>query len=167
MMYCPDTILDRAQSAVFMLRGQMGTGYTPPPAPWDTFTDDWTGFEWAQPWAEGMYQEGLTGGCQTSPLMYCPATQLPRVEASVFGLRMKYGVNYTPPAAMGTLFADFPSTDPSYWAIDWAEQAYLDGLLPACGTDTVSGKPMFCPNELVDRGWGAFLIVNAKNLPLP
>ncbi|HMV97053.1 MAG TPA: hypothetical protein PKE48_12195, partial [Anaerolineales bacterium] len=167
LMYCPDTILDRAQSAVFMLRGQMGTGYTLPPAPWDTFTDDWTGFEWAQPWAEGMYQEGLTGGCQTSPLMYCPATQLPRVEASVFGLRMKYGVNYTPPAATGTLFADFPATDPSYWAIDWAEQAYLDGLLPACGTDTVSGKPMFCPNELVDRGWGAFLIVNAKNLPLP
>lgn len=167
MMYCPDTILDRAQSAVFMLRGQIGSGYTPPAAPWTTFGDDWTGFEWAEPWAEGMYQEGLTQGCQSSPLMYCPATQLPRVEASVFGLRMKYGVNYTPPAASGTLFADFPSTDPSYWAIDWAEQAYLDGLLPACGTDSGTGKPMFCPSQLVDRGWGAYLIVKAKNLPLP
>ncbi len=167
LMFCPDTILDRAQSAVFMLRGQMGTGYTPPPAPWDTFGDDWTGFEWAQPWAEGMWQEGLTAGCQTSPLMYCPATQLPRVEASVFGLRMKYGMSYIPPTATGTLFADFPPADPSYWAIDWAEQAYLDGLLPACGTDSVSGKPMFCPNQLVDRGWGAYLIVQAKNLPLP
>ncbi|MBK9600600.1 MAG: hypothetical protein IPO36_01970 [Anaerolineales bacterium] len=129
--------------------------------------ESWVGFEWAQPWAEGMYQEGLTQGCQSNPLMYCPATQLPRVEASVFGLRMKYGVNYTPPAATGTLFADFPSTDPSYWAIDWAEQAYNDGLLPACGTDSGTGKPMFCPSQLVDRGWGAYLIVKAKNLPLP
>jgi hypothetical protein len=168
LMFCPDTILDRAQSAVFMLRGQMGLDYTPPAAPWNTFVNEsWVGFEWAQPWAEGMYQEGLTQGCQSNPLMYCPATQLPRVEASVFGLRMKYGVNYTPPAASGTLFADFPSTDPSYWAIDWAEQAYNDGLLPACGTDSATGKPMFCPSQLVDRGWGAYLIVKAKNLPLP
>ncbi|HMX75980.1 MAG TPA: SBBP repeat-containing protein, partial [Anaerolineales bacterium] len=168
LMFCPDLILDRAQSAVFMLRGQLGSGYTPPPAPWNTFlADSWVGFEYVQPWAEGMWQEGLTKGCQSDPLKYCPETQLPRVEASVFGLRMKYGVNYTPPAASGTLFADFPSTDPSYWAIDWAEQAYNDGLLPACGTDSATGKPMFCPSQLVDRGWGAYLIVKAKNLPLP
>ncbi len=165
LMYCPDTILDRAQSAVFMLRGQMGSTYSPPPAPWDTFADDWTGFEWAEPWAEGMWQEGLTAGCQPSPLMYCPATQLPRVEASVFGLRMKYGVNYTPPAGTGTLFADM--TDTSYWGIGWAEQAYRDGLLPACGADSGTGKPLFCPSELVDRAWGAYLIVKAKNIPLP
>ncbi|HNA55958.1 MAG TPA: hypothetical protein PLM13_16580, partial [Anaerolineales bacterium] len=165
LMYCPDTILDRAQSAVFMLRGQMGSTYSPPSAPWDTFADDWTGFEWAEPWAEGMWQEGLTAGCQPSPLMYCPATQLPRVEASVFGLRMKYGVNYTPPAGTGTLFADM--TDTSYWGIGWAEQAYQDGLLPACGTDSGTGKPLFCPSELLDRAWGAYLIVKAKNIPLP
>jgi hypothetical protein len=163
LMFCPDTILDRAQSAVFMLRGQLGSDYTPPSAPWNTFADNWIGFEWAQPWAEGMWQEGLTAGCQSNPLMYCPSTQLPRVEASVFGLRMKYGVNYSPPPATGTLFADM--TDTSYWGIGWAEQAYLDGLLPACGTQ--SSKPMFCPSELVNRGWGAYLIVKAKGLPTP
>jgi hypothetical protein len=168
MMFCPDTILDRAQSAVFMLRGQLGSGYTPPPAPWTNFVNEsWVGFEWAQGWAEGMYIEGLTSGCQTSPLMFCPANQLPRVEASIFGLKMKYGVSYLPPPASGTLFADFPPSDPSYWGIDWAEQAYLDGLLPACGTDSSTGKPMFCPGELVNRGWGAYLIVKAKNLPTP
>jgi hypothetical protein len=165
LMFCPNTILDRAQSAVFMLRGQFGSGYTPPPAPWDTFADNWSGFEWAEPWAEGMWQAGLTAGCQPSPLMYCPATQLPRVEASVFGLRMKYGVSYTPPPATGTLLADM--TDTSYWGAGWAEQAYRDGLLPACGIDGVSGKPLFCPSQLVDRGWGAYLIVKAKNLPVP
>ncbi len=147
LMYCPDTILDRAQSAVFMLRGQMGSTYSPPPAPWDTFTDDWTGFEWAEPWAEGMWQEGLTAGCQPSPLMYCPATQLPRVEASVFGLRMKYGVNYTPQAGTGTLFADM--TDTSYWGIGWAEQAYQDGC-PRLRHGSAQ-EPLFVPPNLWTR----------------
>ena len=166
LMFCPDTVLDRAQSAVFMMRGNLGSGYTPPPAPWDTFADDWTGFEWAEPWAEGMWQTGLTAGCQPSPLMYCPEAQLTRVEASVFGLRMKYGVGYAPPPATGTLFADL--TDTAYWGTSWAEQAYRDNLLPACGIDSVSGLPTFCSADLVDRAWGAYLVVQAKDLlPAP
>jgi lysozyme len=165
LMYCPDQVMDRAQSAVFMLRGQFGTGYAPPPEPWDTFADDWSASDisWAEKWAEGMWAEGLTAGCQTDPLMYCPRSELPRVEASVFGLRMKHGVGYSPPPATGTLFADM--TDVSYWGTKWAEQAYLDGLLPECGFQDTT--PLFCPDDLVDRGWGAYLIVNAKDLTLP
>ncbi|MGD8814829.1 MAG: hypothetical protein PVI78_10180, partial [Anaerolineales bacterium] len=143
----------------------LGVDYVPPPEPWDTFTDDWSlsDISWAEKWAEGMWVEGLTAGCLADPLMYCPRRELPRVEASVFGLRMMHGVDYTPPPASGTLFADM--TDTSYWGTKWAEQAYLDGLLPACGEQ--DGKPMFCPDELVDRGWGAYLIVQARDLPLP
>ncbi len=162
-MYCPDMVLNRAMSSVFMLRGNFGASYVPPPEPWNTFFDDWSPGVWAEKWAEGMWVEGLTAGCNASPLLYCPWDQLPRVQAAVFGLRMKYGVLYTPPAASGTLFADM--TDVGYWGTKWAEQAYLDGLLPDCGTS--GGKPMFCPNDLVDRAWGAYMIVKAKNLPLP
>ena len=43
-------------------------------------------------------------------------------------------------------------TDTGYWGTKWAEQAYLDGLIPACGTS--GGKPMFCPNDLFTRAWG-------------
>ncbi len=161
LMFCPDTIMDRAQSAVFMMRGQFGSGYTPPAAPWPTFVaDDWTGFEWAQPWAEGMYQAGLTAGCQADPLKYCPATQLTRVEASVFGLKMKYGEAYLPPPATFPLFADM--TDQTFWGTAWAERAFQEGILLSCGNQ--NGRPMFCPHELVDRGWGAYLIVKAKGL---
>ena len=167
LMYCPDQILDRAQAAVFLLRGQLGIDYVPPAPPWNTFADDWSlpEISYAQKWAEGMWQEGLTAGCQTDPLLlYCPQTQLPRVEASVFGLRMKYGTDYVPPPASGTLFADM--TDVDYYGTKWAEQAYLDGLLPNCGTQ--DGKPLFCPNDLVNRAWGAYLIVKAKGLlPAP
>ncbi len=96
--------------------------------------------------------------------MFCPATQLPREQVVIFGLKMKYGVNYLPPVGTGTVFADVGST---YWAKDWIEQAYIDGLLPACGSDPGTGKPLFCPGELVTRGWGAYVIVKAKSLPTP
>jgi hypothetical protein len=110
-----------------------------------------------------MWDEGLTAGCQATPvLLYCPRTQLPRVEASVFGLRMMHGVSYLPPPATGILFGDM--TDVTYYGTKWAEQAYLDGLLPACGTQAGTGKPLFCPNDLVNRAWGAYLIVQAKDL---
>ena len=95
--------------------------------------------------------------------MYCPRRELPRVEAGVFGLRMKYGTDYVPPDASGTLFADM--TDVNYWGTKWAEQAYLDDLLPECGPQ--DGKPLFCPDDLLDRAWGVYLIVIAKDLPLP
>lgn len=165
LLFCPDAILDRAQSAVFMLRGQFGSGYVPPPEPWDTFADDWslTDISWAEKWAEGMWVEGLTAGCQVDPLLYCPRRELPRVEASVFGLRMKYGMEYVPPDASGTLFVDM--TDVDYWGTKWAEQAYLDNLLPECGNQ--DGQPLFCPDDLLDRGWGAYLVVTAKDLALP
>jgi hypothetical protein len=161
-MYCPDQIMNRGMSAVFMLRGQFGVEYTPPDPPWDTFADDWSlsDIAWAEKWAEGMWEEGLTAGCLADPLMYCPRRELPRVEAAVFGLRMMHGVDYVPPPGTGTLFADM--TDPGYWGTKWAEQAYLDGLLPACGLQ--GDQPLFCPDDLVDRAWGAYLIVKAKDL---
>ncbi|RJQ26841.1 hypothetical protein C4565_06190 [Candidatus Parcubacteria bacterium] len=72
-------------------------------------------------------------------------------------------MDYTPPPATGTLLGDM--TDVSFYGTKWAEQAYLDGLLPSCGTQ--DGKPKFCPDDLVDRSWGAYLIVKAKDLQLP
>ncbi|HCS40480.1 MAG TPA: hypothetical protein DIW44_12965 [Anaerolineaceae bacterium] len=170
--FSPKLTLDRSMAAVFMLRGNFGTAYTPPEAPWNTFTNEsWANNAYAQKWAEGLFQAHLTAGCQTSPLMYCPDRTLTREEAVVFALHLKYDtidgegnvISYTPPAASGTVFADMADT--SYWATKWAEQAYLDGILPACGT--TDGKPDFCPSDSVNRAWAAYMIVKAKNLTLP
>jgi hypothetical protein len=158
--------MTRVESAVFMLRGTYGATYAPPPAPWGHFTDDWSSptISWGQAWAHGMWVAGLTAGCQANPPKFCPATQFSRVEAAVFGLRMKYGMTYAPPAASGTLFADDWSSPTVSWGLSWAEKAYQDGLLVACGTS--GGKPLFCPSNPVDRAWAAYLIVNAKGLTL-
>jgi hypothetical protein len=162
LLFCPDVIMDRAQSAVFMVRGNFGSGYVPV-TPTHFFGDDWSGAAWAEGWAESMYLEGLTGGCSLSSLMFCPYDQLTNTMAAVFGLRMKHGVSYQPPAASGMVFADL--TDMSFWGIAWAEQAYAEGLILACGTS--DGKPLFCPDNLVSRGFGASIIVKAKGLSMP
>jgi CSLREA domain-containing protein len=162
LLFCPDTIMNRAQAAVFMVRGNFGGGYIPV-TPTHIFADDWSNVAWAEGWAESMFLTGLSGGCSVSPRLFCPEEQLTNVQAAVFGLRMKYGVNYQPPAASGAMFADL--TDVNFWGTSWAEQAYAEGLLPACGTS--GGKPLFCPNSLVSRGFGASIIVKAKGLTMP
>jgi hypothetical protein len=162
LLFCPDVIMDRAQAAVFMVRGNFGSGYVPV-TPTHFFGDNWSDATWAEGWAESMFLEGLTGGCSISPLLFCPYDQLTNVQAAVFALRMKYGTSYLPPAASGTVFADL--TDVSFWGTAWAEQAYADGLIPACGTS--ASKPLFCWNNLVSRGFGASIIVKAKNLTMP
>jgi hypothetical protein len=162
LKFCPDQIMDRAQAAVFMVRGSLGAGFVPEPAQ-HTLMDTWTAGPWAEPWAEAIINNGLSAGCSVNPKKYCPWDKLSREAVAVFGLRMKYGVSYLPPAASGTVFADM--TDPEHWGTRWAEQAYLDGLLPACGTS--AGRLLFCPTQLVTRGLGAYVIVRAKSLPMP
>ena len=162
LLFCPDLIMNRAQAAVFMVRGSFGGGYVPV-TPTHFFGDNWSKVVWAEGWAESMFLEGLTGGCSTSSLLFCPEELFTNVQAAVLGLRMKHGVSFQPPAASGTVFADL--TNINFWGTSWAEQAHAEGLLPACGTS--GGKPLFCPNDLVSRGFGASIIVKAKGLTMP
>jgi hypothetical protein len=165
LRYCPNNTLTRVESAVFMLRGAQGASYTPPTDPAGyVFVDNWSSptISWGRPWAEGMWDEGMTAGCSSNPRMFCPTNALTRAEAAVFGLHIEYGMSYTPPTATHVLGDDWSSPSIS-WAEPWAERAYLDGLLPPCG---VSGdKPLFCPSDLVTRAWAAYLVVQAKDLP--
>jgi hypothetical protein len=68
--------------AAFLLRTEHGSGYTPPtctglfedtacPGP---FTD----------WIEQLYAEQVTGGCQTTPLLYCPGSSNTRGQMATF-----------------------------------------------------------------------------------
>jgi hypothetical protein len=149
---------------VFVLRGQYGAVYAAPSTR-GTFGDDWAQGSWGEKWAEGMWASSLTSGCNANPLLYCPWQNHTRAEASVFYLRIKYGAAYSPPAATGAVVGDV--TNPSVWFAKWVEQAYADGLLPSCGTDGATGKPLFCPNDQLNRGWAAYMMVQAKNLTLP
>ncbi|MFY9551612.1 MAG: IPT/TIG domain-containing protein [Thermoanaerobaculia bacterium] len=80
--YCPANPVRRDQMAVFLLKTEHGSAYTPPTCTGvfgdvvcpGAFTD----------WIEQLYAENITGGCQTSPLLYCPTSPSKRGQMAVF-----------------------------------------------------------------------------------
>jgi len=160
LMFCPEMTMNRAQSSVFLLRSRYGGSYVPPAPPYTTFNDDFSSGIWAQPWAQGLYNAGMTAGCSSGSFMlFCPWDPATQAQLAVFGMRMKFGDSLPVPTATGTVFADMPV---SHWATGWAEAAYANGLILPCGTQ--GGLPLFCPNQLVSRASASYTIVKAKNL---
>ena len=64
---------------------------------------------WAYQWIEALAANSITGGCSTTPKLFCPDTLVTRAQMAVFLLRSKHGNAYTPPAATGTVFTDVPT----------------------------------------------------------
>ena len=108
---------------------------------------------WAYSYIELLYQAGVTGGCSTSPPLYCPGSAVTRDSMAVFLLRAKHGGSYVPPAATG-MFADVPS---GYWARTWIEQLAREGIVGGCGTNPLR----YCPTSAVLRDQMAVMLLRA------
>ena len=156
LLYCPEQIMTRAESAVFVGRGTHGAE-TLPVQPTEQIFADVPLHEWFAKWVTALWEDGFTDGCGTDPLTYCPLQEHTRTEGCVFFLRMMHGVDYVPPDPDG-IFSDV-SLD--WWGAKWVEAAYNAGLIPACETDP---ELMFCPGDPLDRAMGAYMMVQAKGL---
>ena len=83
--YCPDSSVTRAQMAVFLLKTSLGSSYSPPPAT-GIFGDVPIG-SFAADFIEDLYHRNITGGCHTSPLLYCPDNPVLRQQMATFLVR--------------------------------------------------------------------------------
>jgi hypothetical protein len=110
---------------------------------------------WAVDWIERLYNAGITTGCGTDPLRYCPESQVTRAEMAIFLERGMQGSTYTPPSASGTLFAD---VNASHWAARWIEKLYADGVTSGCSQNPLS----YCPENPVTRAEMAAFLLRAK-----
>jgi hypothetical protein len=81
--YCPANPVRRDQMAVFLLKASLGSAYVPPPATGTIFADVPT-TAFAADWIEDLYNRGITGGCLTNPLRYCPTNTNNRQQMAVF-----------------------------------------------------------------------------------
>ena len=81
--YCPLAPVTRAQMAVFLLKTVEDATYVPPAATGTIFGDVPLG-AFAADWIEELYNRGITGGCQASPLLYCPTQSNTRGQMAVF-----------------------------------------------------------------------------------
>jgi hypothetical protein len=156
LIYCPEDSVTRAQMAIFLERGMRGSTYTPPAGTGAVFVDVSLS-TWGVNWIEKLYSDGITGGCLTSPLSYCPANPVTRAQMAKFLLLAKHGAAYNPPPATG-IFADVPT---SYWAAGWIEQLYTEGITGGCSLSPLS----YCPENSVTRAQMAKFLVLTFNLP--
>ncbi len=153
--FCPANSVLRSQMAVFLLRGEHGSCYEPPPAT-GIFADVPASNAFA-PWIEQIYHESITGGCSTSPLDYCPGNAVIRASMAVFLLRAEHGPTYTPPACAG-IFADVACPGPF---TNWIEQLYNEGITSGCSTNPLK----YCPGNSVTRVQMAVFLVTTFQLP--
>ena len=150
--FCPADPVTRAQMAIFLLKGEHGSGWTPPPASGTVFIDVGAG-DFAAAWIEALAAEGITGGCGGN--RFCPNDSVNRASAAVFLLRTKHTRPYTPPPASG-IFGDVPVGDP-YAA--WIEELFHEGITSGCGGGN------FCPALTNTRGEMAAFLSRAFSLP--
>ena len=152
LLYCPETLVTRAQMAVFIERGLHGSTYTPPTNVTITFADTQT--HAMRYWIQAFAADGITGGCGNGN--FCPEGIISRSQMSVFLLRAGHGAAYVPPAAQGTVFTDVPKT---YWAAAWIEQLAAEGITSGCGNG------LFCPEASVNRAQMAVFLVKTFAIP--
>jgi M6 family metalloprotease-like protein len=113
----------------------------------DVLPTDWY---WAA--VESLVSAGITDGCGDGN--FCPVSATPRAQMAVLLLRAKYGSDYTPAPSTG-LFADL---EPDYWAINWIEDLYGEGLTAGCSEDPLQ----YCPESSVTRAEMAVFILRSK-----
>ena len=109
---------------------------------------------WAWQYVERVYSAGITSGCTSNPLNYCPATPVTRAQMAIFLLRGIHGNAYSPPAATGTKFNDVSAGS---FAAAWIEQLANEGITSGCGNGN------FCPSAVVTRVQMAIFLVKAKH----
>jgi glucose/arabinose dehydrogenase len=102
---------------------------------------------------EILYANGITSGCSSNPLLYCPLATVTRDQMAVFLLVAKHGAGYAPPDATG-VFADVPV---NYWAAKWIEQLAKEGITSGCGGGN------YCPTQPVTRDQMAVFLLAAKH----
>lgn len=89
--YCPNSVVNRAQMATFLLKAKYVAGYAPPACQGifpDVQCNDPTWGPFA-PWIEELYKEGITAGCGGGN--YCPSASTAQNQMSVFQVKT-YGV---------------------------------------------------------------------------
>ncbi len=110
---------------------------------------------WAMAYINRLYLAGITEGCASNPLQYCPQDEVTRAQMAVFLLRgMHYPDAYSPP----DVAPSFPDTA-GHWAEDWIE------ALKAAGITTGYPDGTYRPNDPVTRAQMAVFLLRATHGP--
>jgi hypothetical protein len=155
--FCPARILDRAEGAVFVVRGWNGSDFTPPEPVKQIFEDEPLS-SWSAKWSAQLWQDGFTKGCSADPLLFCPENLHNQAEAAVFFLRMLNGPDYMPAEPAEVIFSDLAQ---DAWYTKWLVEAFRSGLLGPCDT---GDEVRICALDPIPRSKAAYMMFNALEL---
>jgi hypothetical protein len=114
------------------------------------FADVAAGY-WALDYIQSIWAAGITGGCASSPLAYCPGVNITRAEMAVFIERSVHGNSFVPPVVPLT-FTDTAGNFAQYWI----EALKADGITSGCSPTT------FCPGANITRAQMAIFLLRGK-----
>jgi hypothetical protein len=155
--YCPANSVIRSSMAVFIIKAEHGSSYTPPSANCATFPfTDVACPSVIADYVQQMVAEGITSGC--SPTLFCPTNPVLRNQMAVFLLTGEHGMGYTPPACTPPgQFTDVPC--PGSGFTNWIYQLVAEGITGGCTATT------YCPTAAVSRGSMAVFLTVTFSLP--
>ena len=104
-------------------------------------------------YVETVYVDGVTGGCSSNPLLYCPTNSVTRQQMAVFILKAVHGAAYAPPGCAG-IFLDVPCSSPY---ASWIEELAAEGVTGGCATG------LYCPLAPVTRQQMAVFLLKAEH----
>jgi hypothetical protein len=122
---------------------------------WKRLFSDVANDYWASSHILSLYNAGVTGGCLSNPLSYCPDGFVTRAQMAVFLLRSKYGNAYKPPTATGTIFNDV--------TVNTFAAAYIEALSAEGITDGCDNNGNYCPDQNINRAQMAVFLLRAKH----
>ncbi len=144
---CPNDNIKRWEMAVWLIR--VLEGQDPQPAARTRFTDIDPDLWWA-PHVERLAERGITLGCSTAPLKYCPHDTVPRKQMASFLVR---AFNIEPAAAAG--FTDITPADTHYNDINALHAAEIT---LGCSTSPLK----YCGDQPTTKAQMASFITRAK-----
>ena len=154
-MFNPDAPMTRANMARWLLLGRFGNTYAPPVCQ-GIFADVDCDTTPNADWIEDLYNKGITAGCGTNPLRYCPDQIVTRRQMAIFLLKAKEPSGWTPPACTGTMFGD---VDCSRFSDAWIEELARRGITSGCGGGN------YCPEMTTTRAQQSVFVVRNWNIP--
>lgn len=107
-----------------------------------------------RPEIEAIRKRGVTDGCATSPLRYCPDSLVSRSQMAVFLIRASSPPGYDPPACVGT-FSDVPCT---HLHAKWVEELARRGVTAGCDVNPAR----FCPDQFVTNTQMAIFLLRSE-----
>jgi hypothetical protein len=156
-LYCPGSPVNRAQMAVFVVRGvdlATGTAFSyPPTAVFQdvTATGPYSNFF---PYVQRLSQLAITAGCQASPPLFCPDQTITQGQMAVFMIRAWMLANHlsTFTYQPTPYFTDVPSNNIFFSYIQKMKEL---GIWTGCTATT------YCENDVVTRDQMAPMILRS------